>query len=408
MARNRRVPDLGGTHVPISTRGLVAAVGAALATTALVLPSAPTPTEPVRTSAASRTPAPRRPRPATRTASRRSARSAQADDEQGTGRLRPGRHPSAYNLSSSARARRSPSSTPSTTRTPRPTSPSTARQYGLPACTTANGCFRKVNQTGGTTPTRRATPAGARRSRSTSTWSRRPARTARSCSSRRTRNSFANLGAAVNYAATQGVAAISNSYGGGDQAAARGVQPPGHRHHRVAPATTATASSSPASFDTVIAVGGTSLHARAATRAAGARPRGAAPARGCSTPEPATGVADRVGHAVPERQGERGRVRRRRPEHRRRRLRHLRLRRLAGLRRHQRLGADHRAACTRWPATWRGYPAKYTWTHQTGLYDVTSGSNGTCPTAVLVPRRRRLGRPDRARHAERSELLLIR
>src|SRR4051794_1193367 len=23
-------------------------------------------------------------------------------------------------------------------------------QYGLPACTTANGCFRKVNQTGGT------------------------------------------------------------------------------------------------------------------------------------------------------------------------------------------------------------------------------------------------------------------
>src|SRR5262245_39295852 len=26
--------------------------------------------------------------------------------------------------------------------------------YGLPACTTANGCFRKVNQTGGTTPPR--------------------------------------------------------------------------------------------------------------------------------------------------------------------------------------------------------------------------------------------------------------
>src|SRR5581483_10405505 len=25
-------------------------------------------------------------------------------------------------------------------------------QFGLPACTTANGCFRKVSQTGGTTP----------------------------------------------------------------------------------------------------------------------------------------------------------------------------------------------------------------------------------------------------------------
>ena len=25
-------------------------------------------------------------------------------------------------------------------------------QFGLPACTTANGCFRKINQSGGTTP----------------------------------------------------------------------------------------------------------------------------------------------------------------------------------------------------------------------------------------------------------------
>src|SRR5207248_8848239 len=25
-------------------------------------------------------------------------------------------------------------------------------QYGLPPCTTANGCFKKVNQTGGSTP----------------------------------------------------------------------------------------------------------------------------------------------------------------------------------------------------------------------------------------------------------------
>ena len=44
----------------------------------------------------------------------------------------------------------------------------------------------KVNQNGGTTPPR-ATPAGARRSRSTSTWRPRSARAARSCSSRPTR-----------------------------------------------------------------------------------------------------------------------------------------------------------------------------------------------------------------------------
>ena len=50
-----------------------------------------------------------------------------------------------------ARARRSRSSTPTTTRTPSPTWRTYRSQYGLPACTTANGCFKKVNQTGGTT-----------------------------------------------------------------------------------------------------------------------------------------------------------------------------------------------------------------------------------------------------------------
>lgn len=29
-----------------------------------------------------------------------------------------------------------------------------------------------------------------------------------------------------------------------------------------------------------------------------------------------------------------------------------------------------------------GYPASYTWAHTAGLNDVTSGSNGTCATAV--------------------------
>ena len=57
-------------------------------------------------------------------------------------------------------------------------------QFGLPACTTANGCFRKVDQTGGTDAARARTPAGPRRSRSTWTWSRRPARSATSCWSR--------------------------------------------------------------------------------------------------------------------------------------------------------------------------------------------------------------------------------
>ena len=58
-----------------------------------------------------------------------------------------------------ASAGRSRSSTRTTTRRPRPTSPSTAAPYGLPPCTTANGCFRKVNQRGA------ADPAAARRRR---------------------------------------------------------------------------------------------------------------------------------------------------------------------------------------------------------------------------------------------------
>ena len=60
-------------------------------------------------------------------------------------------------------------------------------QFGLPACTTANGCFQKVNQNGAASPLPHGRHrAGAARSRSTSTWSAPPAPTARSSSSRPT------------------------------------------------------------------------------------------------------------------------------------------------------------------------------------------------------------------------------
>src|SRR5207253_9077469 len=88
-------------------------------------------------------------------------------------------------------------------------------QFGLPACTTANGCFRKVNQTGGTKLPR--TNAG---------WATEISLDLDMVSSacpachillvEASSASFANLGAAVNYAAAAGVKAISNSYGGSD------------------------------------------------------------------------------------------------------------------------------------------------------------------------------------------------
>ena len=59
--------------------------------------------------------------------------------------------------------------------------------YGIPPCTTANGCFRKVNQDGEQAHTRSRTHSGIQRSRSTWRWSPRSARSATSCSSRPTR-----------------------------------------------------------------------------------------------------------------------------------------------------------------------------------------------------------------------------
>ena len=88
-------------------------------------------------------------------------------------------------------------------------------QFGLPACTTANGCFRKVNQTGGTTY-----PAA------NSSWSQEISLDLDMVSAvcpnchillvEATNTGFANLGTAVNTAASLGAQAISNSYGGTD------------------------------------------------------------------------------------------------------------------------------------------------------------------------------------------------
>lgn len=87
-------------------------------------------------------------------------------------------------------------------------------QYGLPACTTANGCFKKINQSGGTTPPR-----------ANGSWAQEISLDLDMVSAicpnchillvEASSASMANLGAAVNTAArTAGVVAISNSYGG--------------------------------------------------------------------------------------------------------------------------------------------------------------------------------------------------
>jgi subtilase family serine protease len=132
-------------------------------------------------------------------------------------------------------------------------------QYGLPACTTANGCFKKVNQTGGTSYPR--TNGG---------WAQEISLDLDMVSVvcpnchiilvEASSSSFANLGAAENEAASLKPSSISNSYGGSDTTDA---SEPYYNHPGIA----ITASSGdggygvefPASSFYVTAVGGTSL-----------------------------------------------------------------------------------------------------------------------------------------------------
>lgn len=140
------------------------------------------------------------------------------------------------------------------------------QQWGLSACTTANGCFRKLNQRGGTSVPRTNTG-----------WAQEISLDLDMASAICPRcnillvetdsNTFANLAAGVNKAAALGANTISNSYGGSDTSSTNG----GAYNH---PGIAITASSgdngygveSPASYNTVVAVGGTSLRTAATPR----------------------------------------------------------------------------------------------------------------------------------------------
>jgi subtilase family serine protease len=135
-------------------------------------------------------------------------------------------------------------------------------QFGLAPCTTANGCFRKVNQSGGS-----AMPTGD------TGWGQEidldlemVSAICPSCQIllvEASSNSFADLGAATNYAAAH-ANVVSNSYGGNEFAAETGSSYAAPYNH---PGVAITASSgdngygveTPAAYNTVVAVGGTSL-----------------------------------------------------------------------------------------------------------------------------------------------------
>ena len=141
-------------------------------------------------------------------------------------------------------------------------------QFGLPPCTTANGCFRKVDQNGGTNY-----PRGDQG------WAEEISLDLDMASAicpnckillvEARNNSFANLAAAVDRAAALGATVISNSYGGSEYSTE--VNDQSHYNH---PGVAITVSSGdngygvefPAASQYVTAVGGTTLKRDASAR----------------------------------------------------------------------------------------------------------------------------------------------
>ncbi|GAA2052509.1 hypothetical protein GCM10009839_69950 [Catenulispora yoronensis] len=143
--------------------------------------------------------------------------------------------------------------------------------YGLPACTTANGCFRKIDQNGGTSYPAADTGWAGEISLDVDMVS----AVCPSCHILLVEASSANmndLGTAVNQAVAQGAKFVSNSYGGSEDGS-ESSSDSSYFHH---PGVAITASSGdgaysagteyPASSQYVTAVGGTSLSRNSSTR----------------------------------------------------------------------------------------------------------------------------------------------
>jgi subtilase family serine protease len=257
-------------------------------------------------------------------------------------------------------------------------------QFGLPACTTASGCFRQVNQTGGTSLPR-----------ANHGWAEEESLDVDMVSAicplchiilvEATSASTKNLGTAVNTAVSLGAKYVSNSYGGGETSNEASTDTSFYNHPGVA--VTASSGDSgfgpqyPAASQFVTAVGGTSL-----TRASNARgwteTAWSGAGSGCSSFEAKpswqhdTGCARRTiadvsavanpstGVAVYDTQG--------------------------GDPGFEVFGGTSVASpiiasvfALAGTPTAGTYPSSYPYSHTASLNDVTSGSNGTCSPAYL-------------------------
>jgi len=142
-------------------------------------------------------------------------------------------------------------------------------QFGLPACTTANGCFKKVNQNGGTSYPR-----------ANGGWAQEISLDLDMVSAicpnchillvEASSSSLTNLGTAVNRAAAMGANEISNSYGGSESSSDPSYDSTYYNHPGIA-ITVSSGDSGygvqyPAASQYVTAVGGTTLNRASNTR----------------------------------------------------------------------------------------------------------------------------------------------
>ena len=261
-------------------------------------------------------------------------------------------------------------------------------QYGLPACTVASGCFKIVSETGSTTALPPNAPASDDWTAEESLDVDMVSAVCPNCHIvlvEATSPSFVDLGTAMNQAVTQGAKFVSNSYGGAESSAETGYDTSYYNHPGIVVTASAGDSSYgleyPAASQYVTSVGGTTL-----TTASNAR-------GWAETVWPGTGSGCSAYEAKPAWQTDTGCTRRTvadvaavaDPD--------------TGVAVYDTFNgeggwAEYGGTSVASPIiasvyalagtpTAGTYPASYPYRHTAYLYDVTSGSNGTCSPAYL-------------------------
>ncbi|MFF7645339.1 peptidase S8 [Streptomyces canus] len=142
--------------------------------------------------------------------------------------------------------------------------------YGLPACTTANGCFKKVSQTGSTTSLPTADSGWAGEISLDLDMVSAIAPNAHIVLVEAKSSSMANLGKAVNEAVTLGAKFVSNSYGGSESSSDTSYDSSYFNHPGVAITVSAGdegyGAEYPAASKYVTSVGGTALSKSSTSR----------------------------------------------------------------------------------------------------------------------------------------------